>query len=91
MSDQTTYLCPQCQIGHLQPGKQTFAHVYNGMFVSIPDMPCYTCDVCGHQEYEPAAVAHIEALIGEARPGRAVTRTAAKPPAAEGSSPTLKR
>jgi YgiT-type zinc finger domain-containing protein len=91
MSDEAMYLCPQCQIGHLQPGNQTFVHVYDGLFVSMPDMPCYLCDVCGYQEYEPAAVAHVEALIGAARPGRSVARAAAKPSASEGSSRTLKR
>jgi rubredoxin len=91
MSEKTTYVCPQCQIGHLQLGKQTFVRVYAGLVVSIPDMPCFTCDVCDYQEFERASVAHVEALVGETRPGKSVPRAAAKPQAADGnSSPSWK-
>lgn len=64
MSDKSTQLCPQCQIGHLQSGKLTYVRAHHGMVISVPDMPTLTCDVCGYQEFESSALMLLEAMIG---------------------------
>lgn len=79
MTDKTTtYLCPQCQIGHLQAGKMTYVRVMDGMMMSVPDTLAYTCDVCGYQEFDRDTVAHIDTLVGDGRraagTGRPTTR-----------------
>jgi YgiT-type zinc finger domain-containing protein len=90
MSDQTTSICPQCQIGHLQSGKQTYVRVHNGLLISLPDMPGYTCDVCGYQSFDPAAIAHVEVLIGQSRPAKAAQRPSTLSQTSDGGSASLK-
>lgn len=65
MTERTTQLCPQCQIGHLQTSRLTYVRVVDGMVMSVPEMPAHTCDVCGFQEFERSLVAHVEALVGQ--------------------------
>lgn len=79
MTDKTTtYLCPQCQIGHLHASKMTYVRVIEGMMMSVPDTLAYTCDVCGYQEFDRDAVAHVDALVGDERrvagTGRSTTK-----------------
>ncbi len=75
MTDKTAYLCPQCQIGHLQAGKTTYVRVVGGMVVSVPEMVSSTCDVCGYQEFDAAALTQLEALLGEV----AISKGGARP------------
>lgn len=67
MTEDTTLLCPQCQIGHLQAGALTYVRVVNGLVISIPDTPAHTCDVCGFQEFDEAALARLETLVHSTR------------------------
>ncbi len=64
MSEESVYPCPQCQIGVLQPQRMAYVRVINGLFVSVPDMPTYTCDVCGYQEFGTEALLVLESLVG---------------------------
>ncbi|MFO7322707.1 MAG: hypothetical protein DIU68_013330 [Chloroflexota bacterium] len=79
MSDKATLLCPHCQIGHLQEGMQTYVRVVNGMVISMPDTTAYTCDVCGFQEFDYAALAHVDTLIGSERASSGIHRQSVKP------------
>lgn len=85
MSDQTAYVCSRCQIGHLRPGLYPFTRVYNGMLVSIPDMPSFTCDVCGFVEYDASSLAGLETLVGKLRRAGNGARAASKSAASHGS------
>lgn len=76
MSGSAMYLCPQCQIGHLQPDTQTYVRVVNGMVISVPGMAAVTCDVCGYHEFEQDALTMIEALVGQAGTSAAPERPA---------------
>jgi hypothetical protein len=42
----------------------TYVRVVDGMVMSIPDTPAYTCDVCGYHEFDRSTVAHVDALVG---------------------------
>ena len=91
MSDHAAILCPQCQIGHLQPGKQTYVRVDGSMVISVPNMPAVTCDVCGYHEFEEHALIEVEALVSDAkRPisARTTPKAANTANATETSSPS---
>jgi YgiT-type zinc finger domain-containing protein len=64
MADLTAYPCPTCQIGYYQSDKTTYLCLHRGMLVSVPDMPVWMCDICGHEEFDRDAVAQLEALLG---------------------------
>ena len=64
MSDSTVYPCPVCQIGYCHPGHKTYLRMFNGMLVSVPDMPVWTCDICLHEEFDRESVERLEALLG---------------------------
>ncbi len=58
------HACPLCQIGVCHAEYVTYAHVYNGQLVSMPDMIRYTCDVCGFQEFDQGTVRRLHRLLG---------------------------
>ena len=45
----------------------TYVRVVDGMVMSIPDTPAYTCDVCGYHEFDQTSVAQVDALVGHNR------------------------
>ena len=91
MSDSSVYPCPECQIGQLQPKPMPYVRVIHGMFVSVPEMPTYTCDVCGYQEFGHEALLVLETLVGrvgaESQAHRSPARVA---PFETGPAQTLK-
>ena len=78
MADLTAYPCPVCQIGYYQAGKKTYLRLHRGMLVSVPDMPIWICDICGHEEFDTDAVAQVEALLGSAETVSETPRSNAK-------------
>lgn len=65
MSDQLfVYSCPYCQIGYCQPGQATYVRLHAGMLISVPDVPVWTCDICGYQEFDREAVINLDTLLG---------------------------
>jgi hypothetical protein len=40
-----------------------YVRIINGLFVSVPDMPTHTCDVCGYQEFGTEALLVLESLV----------------------------
>lgn len=68
MQEDQAFECPRCQIGLCQPGKATYTRIARGQLISVPDMPIYTCDVCGYYEYDGEAVYDLEAMMGVVQP-----------------------
>lgn len=86
-----SYPCPQCQIGFLQPGRMPYVRIIRGMVVSVPDMPTYTCDVCGFQEFGSDALLLLDSLVGHAGPDSPTARSTARvAPLEHGRAHTLK-
>lgn len=81
MSDTAAPSCPRCQIGHLQSTKATYSYVHNGLFVSVPNMPAWKCDICQYQEFDYDAMIRIEVLVGQLSLPTDSPRPAAKLPA----------
>ncbi|MEZ4671487.1 MAG: YgiT-type zinc finger protein [Anaerolineae bacterium] len=64
MSELSAYSCPNCQIGVCRPEKTMYLSLYDGMLVSVPDMPVWVCDICQYQEYDPEVILRLEVLLG---------------------------
>lgn len=79
-----TPTCPRCQIGVLRPAPATYAGVYRGVFLSVPAVPAYTCDICHHREFDPQALSYLDALVGQLSQPQEPARPAAKPAPPEG-------
>ena len=57
--------CPRCLIGQLDMNKTTYSCVHQGVFLSIPNMISWTCDICQYQEFDYDAITQVEALVGQ--------------------------
>ena len=57
-------LCPTCQMGTLRLRPVTFAHWFEGQFITIPRFPAWVCDICGNREYDQAALEQLELILG---------------------------
>lgn len=62
MSEET-FPCPYCEIGQCHLSYYTYTGIYNGMLVSAPQMPFWTCDICQHQEFDREAIERFESLL----------------------------
>jgi len=58
------FICPQCQMGTLQPKQVAFAQWFEGQFITIPNFPGWVCDICGACEYDSAALEQLETILG---------------------------
>ncbi|MCY3834299.1 MAG: hypothetical protein OXG85_14900 [Chloroflexi bacterium] len=56
------YACPRCTVGRCAPRTTTFADLYHGQLLCIPNLAAYVCDVCHFAEFEQEA---LEALWNE--------------------------
>jgi YgiT-type zinc finger domain-containing protein len=57
-------VCPECQVGALQPGRVIFYAMMDGRLLSIPDFPAWVCDICRHCEYDEDALADLRTILG---------------------------
>ena len=46
------YACPRCTVGRCTPRKTTFAEIYHGRLLSVPNQRAFVCDVCHFAEFE---------------------------------------
>ena len=77
---ETTYPCPECQVGALRPAHVSyFSHAY-GRPVAVPDFPAWVCDVCGRREYDQAALVELRAMLENDRLDRRRPRRARRRP-----------
>ena len=56
--------CDVCRLGVITQGKMAYTTWVDGMLVIVPDVPVWTCDVCGDYEYDALVLARLEALLG---------------------------
>ena len=60
------YACPRCTVGRCAPRKSTFAEVYHGQLLSVPNVTAFVCDVCHFAEFEQDALDALwEELYGD--------------------------
>lgn len=85
MTDQVA--CPRCQIGNLNATTATYSATFNGMLLSVPNVPAWKCDICGYLEFEDDALAQIEGLVGHFGLPDDRTRPASKIPPMDSDQP----
>ena len=56
--------CTHCHIGSLQARPITYANWHTGLFVVMPNMPAWQCDVCAYLEVDAGAMSKIMPLLG---------------------------
>ncbi|HEC22498.1 MAG TPA: type II toxin-antitoxin system MqsA family antitoxin [Chloroflexi bacterium] len=56
--------CEFCHIGTLHARRATYALQVDRHLVILPDVPAWTCDVCGSSGYDAEVIAWIEMLLG---------------------------
>jgi hypothetical protein len=91
MSDLSVYYCPNCQIGLCQPGKTTYLRLHEGLLVSVPDMPMWTCDICQYQEFDPDMITRLETLLGSQESASEAQRNTLKVPPKDAPEVTTAR
>jgi hypothetical protein len=63
----TTYeSCPECQVGMLRPATVPYYARLEGILVTVPSFPAWTCDVCRHCEYDEDALDDLRIILGPA-------------------------
>ena len=55
--------CFECRVGVLRPARAFYCAWVGGQFLTIPDFPAWTCDVCGRREYDHGALKDLRALL----------------------------
>ena len=56
--------CPNCHVGTLHPKSVTYANWHVGQFVTAPNLPAWSCDVCAWCQIESEALQRVLWLIG---------------------------
>ena len=60
--------CPVCHLGRMHQHFRVYVRQYGETLISVPHTSAWECDVCHHQQFDPAAIQRIETLIGQAGP-----------------------
>ena len=69
--------CPNCRTGSMQPRTTTYANWHAGQYVTVPNMPAWSCDVCALCQIDPVALQRLLPLLGPVtRPDPAQARRA---------------
>lgn len=55
--------CEYCHIGHYELTFSSYIHWYKGKIMVIPNAPAYSCDICGHMEYDENFLQKLNHLL----------------------------
>ncbi len=59
----TSVLCPECPAGVMRLNYITYYTWLNDELITVPNFPAWVCDVCGRREFDPQAVAWLNAML----------------------------
>lgn len=66
-----SFTCPECRLGTARPTPVFYCGRAAGLFLTVPDFPAWTCDVCGFREYDAKALHELETVVrAQGRPQR---------------------
>ena len=57
------YSCPNCDFGILKPKHVTYFAFQKGQVFNVPGFPAWVCDICKYREYDPHALAELQAIL----------------------------
>lgn len=80
MAENSSYPCPNCQIGLCQPTRTSYLRLVNGGLVCAQGQRGWVCDVCRYQEFDGDVVRNMDILLGLREPSvqRATPRVRGK-------------
>jgi YgiT-type zinc finger domain-containing protein len=55
--------CPECQVGTYQLKLVTYYTYLGAELITVPDFPCWVCDVCKRFEYDQKAINQISLVL----------------------------
>ena len=55
--------CEYCHIGHYELSFSPYLHWYEGKIMVVPNAPTYSCDICGHMEYDANFLQKLNHLL----------------------------
>ncbi len=61
--NEQAYVCSECRSGVVRLQFLTYFTWLNEELVTVPNFPAWVCDVCGKREYDPRAVAWLNAML----------------------------
>jgi YgiT-type zinc finger domain-containing protein len=56
--------CPHCRAGNLRRRTVNYANWHAGLYVVVPNLPAWSCDVCALCQIDADAVQRLIPLIG---------------------------
>lgn len=55
--------CPECQVGKYQLKLVTYYTYLGTELITVPDFPCWVCDVCKRQDYDQKALSQVYMML----------------------------
>ena len=79
--------CPECSAGLMRLNYITYFTWLNEELVTVPNFPAWVCDLCGRREFDPRAIAWLNALLNPATGHSTDQRPRRKSPPPRGDRP----
>lgn len=70
--------CPECQVGTYQLKLVTYYTWLGDELITVPDFPCWVCDVCKRFDYDQKALNQIS-LVLNSQLGKPVSKSKRSP------------
>ena len=77
--------CEQCRIGHYQPIAAPYMRWLDDQIMVIPNVPAYTCDVCGQMQYDADFLQKLQYLLDRLTSDLPASKSATRPSVLEES------
>jgi len=55
--------CPECQVGKYNLKLVTYYTYLGSELITVPDFPCWVCDVCKRQDYDQKALSQVYMML----------------------------
>ncbi|OJX38089.1 MAG: hypothetical protein BGO78_08640 [Chloroflexi bacterium 44-23] len=65
--------CPDCQVGKYELKKVTYYTYVGNELITVPDFPCWVCNVCKRYDYDQKALNQVYLMLN-ANLGKPVSR-----------------
>lgn len=63
MDDNDSKYCPECQVGVFHSDGATYYTWIDDELITVPNFPCWVCDVCGHRDWDHSALMQLNILL----------------------------
>ncbi len=63
MEQERIKYCPECQVGIPHFGFATYFTWIEDELITVPDFPCWICDVCGRREWDSHSLMQLNLLL----------------------------